>query len=49
MADSITQSDDRQYSPIWSPDGKWIVYEQDHAAMNVGSLRVRAMAEKSST
>ena len=25
----LTVSDDRQYGETWSPDGKWIVYEQD--------------------
>lgn len=25
----LTQSDERQYSAVWSPDGKWIVYQQD--------------------
>ena len=25
----LTVSDDRQSGAIWSPDGKWIVYEQD--------------------
>ena len=25
----LTQSDDRQYSATWSPDSKWIVYQQD--------------------
>lgn len=25
----LLQSDDRQDNPVWSPDGKWIVYQQD--------------------
>ena len=25
----LSQSDDRQSDPMWSPDGKWIVYQQD--------------------
>ena len=25
----LTQSDDRQYGAAWSPDGKWIVFQQD--------------------
>lgn len=25
----LTESDDRQFEAVWSPDGKWIVYEQD--------------------
>ena len=25
----LTVSEDRQYNTVWSPDGKWIVYEQD--------------------
>jgi len=25
----LSESDDRQLSGVWSPDGKWIVYEQD--------------------
>src|SRR5438034_7784246 len=24
----LTQSDDRQFNPAWSPDGKWIVYQR---------------------
>lgn len=27
----LAVSDDRQYAPAWSPDGKWIVWQQDHA------------------
>lgn len=34
----LTQSDERQYSPVWSPDGKWIVYEQDHAGDELWDL-----------
>src|SRR2546430_9184594 len=25
----LAVSDDRQASPVWSPDGKWIAYQQD--------------------
>ena len=25
----LSQSDDRQIDAVWSPDGKWIAYEQD--------------------
>jgi len=25
----LSQSDDRQYSALWSPDGKWILYQSD--------------------
>lgn len=25
----LTESDDRQLGAVWSPDGKWIVFEQD--------------------
>jgi dipeptidyl aminopeptidase/acylaminoacyl peptidase len=25
----LTQSDDREFAATWSPDGKWIVYQQD--------------------
>jgi dipeptidyl aminopeptidase/acylaminoacyl peptidase len=25
----LSQSDDRQFKPAWSPDGRWIVYMQD--------------------
>jgi dipeptidyl aminopeptidase/acylaminoacyl peptidase len=25
----LSESDDRQFGAVWSPDGKWIVYEQD--------------------
>src|SRR5271165_4215061 len=34
----LTQSDDRQYSPVWSPDGQWIVYEQDRAGDELWDL-----------
>jgi len=27
----LTQSDDRQYSAVWSPNGRWIVYQYDIA------------------
>ena len=27
----LAQSDDRQYSETWSPDGKWILFQQDTA------------------
>ena len=27
----LTQSDERQFGATWSPDGKWIVYQQDTA------------------
>ena len=26
----LVQSDDRQQRPVWSPDGKWILWQQDH-------------------
>src|SRR5262245_1993164 len=26
----LTISDDRQAGPVWSPDGKWLAYVQDH-------------------
>jgi dipeptidyl aminopeptidase/acylaminoacyl peptidase len=34
----LTQSDDRQYNPVWSPDAKWIVYQQDHAGDELWDL-----------
>jgi len=34
----LTQSDDRQYNAVWSPDGKWIVYQQDHAGDELWDL-----------
>ena len=34
----MTQSDDRQYGAAWSPDGKWIVYQQDHAGNELWDL-----------
>ena len=46
----LTQSDERQYSPVWSPDGKWIVYEQDHAGDELWDLyATQATAERLST
>jgi len=27
----LAVSDDRQYAPVWSPDSKWIAWQQDHA------------------
>ena len=32
------QSDDLQSHAIWSPDGKWIVYQQDHAGNELHDL-----------
>ncbi len=34
----LTQSDDRQYNPVSSPDGKWIVYQQDRAGDELWDL-----------
>ena len=34
----LTQSDDRQSAATWSPDGKWIVYEQDYAGGEIFDL-----------
>jgi dipeptidyl aminopeptidase/acylaminoacyl peptidase len=34
----LTQSDDRQYRAVWSPNGKWIVYQQDDAGNEVWDL-----------
>jgi len=34
----LTQSDDRQYRAVWSPDGKWIVYQQDQAGNELWDL-----------
>ena len=34
----LTQSDHRQFSAVWSPDGKWIVYQQDHAGDELWDL-----------
>jgi dipeptidyl aminopeptidase/acylaminoacyl peptidase len=34
----LLQSDDRQFYPFWSPDGKWIVYQQDVGGHEVYDL-----------
>jgi dipeptidyl aminopeptidase/acylaminoacyl peptidase len=34
----LTQSDERQLNGIWSPDGKWVVYQQDHAGDELWDL-----------
>ncbi|MGH9524388.1 MAG: S9 family peptidase [Terriglobales bacterium] len=34
----LTQSDDRQENAAWSPDGQWIVYQQDHAGDEMWDL-----------
>ena len=34
----LNQSEDRQYSATWSPDGKWIVYEQDKGGDEIFDL-----------
>jgi dipeptidyl aminopeptidase/acylaminoacyl peptidase len=34
----LTQSDDLQSNAIWSPDGKWIIYQQDHAGNELYDL-----------
>ena len=34
----LTQSDDRQYGAAWSPDGKWIVYQQDRGGNELWDL-----------
>lgn len=34
----LSQSDDREYGAIWSPDGKWIVYEQDRGGGEIYDL-----------
>jgi dipeptidyl aminopeptidase/acylaminoacyl peptidase len=34
----LTQSDDSQSSAVWSPDGKWIAYQQDHAGNELYDL-----------
>lgn len=34
----LTQSDDRQTGAVWSPDGKWIVYQQDHGGDELWDL-----------
>ncbi len=34
----LSQSDDRETAARWSPDGKWIVYEQDHGGGEIYDL-----------
>jgi hypothetical protein len=34
----LTQSDDRQSGAAWSPDGKWIVLEQDYGGAEIFDL-----------
>jgi len=34
----LTVSDDRQLGAIWSPDGKWIVYQQDYGGSEYWDL-----------
>ena len=34
----LTQSDEVQANAVWSPDGKWIVYQQDHAGNELYDL-----------
>jgi dipeptidyl aminopeptidase/acylaminoacyl peptidase len=34
----LAQSDDRQYDATWSPDGKWIVYQQDSGGNELWDL-----------
>lgn len=34
----LLQSDDRQFYPFWSPDGKWIIYQQDVGGHEVYDL-----------
>jgi dipeptidyl aminopeptidase/acylaminoacyl peptidase len=34
----LLQSEDRQFNPFWSPDGKWIVYQQDVGGHEVYDL-----------
>ena len=34
----VIQSDDRQLLATWSPDGKWIVYQQDHGGNELYDL-----------
>jgi len=34
----LLQSDDRQFNPLWSRDGKWVVYQQDVGGHEVYDL-----------
>jgi len=34
----LVQSDDRQFAPFWSPDRKWIIYQQDVGGHEVYDL-----------
>src|SRR5581483_2640597 len=34
----LSQSDDRQYDGLWSPDGHWILYQQDKAGNEMYDL-----------
>jgi hypothetical protein len=47
----LAQSDDRQYSETWSPDGKWILFPAGHCRQrtNGTSSPFRAKAVKRST
>jgi len=37
-ATQLTRSDDRQFDATWSPDGKWIVYQQDVGGAEIWDL-----------
>jgi len=34
----LSESDDRQFGAVWSPDGKWIVFEQDNGGGEIFDL-----------
>jgi Tol biopolymer transport system component len=34
----LTQSDDVQFKAVWSPDGKWIVFQQDYGGNEMYDL-----------
>ena len=35
----LSQSDDRQSDPVWAPNGKWIVYQQDFGGRGLRPIR----------
>jgi dipeptidyl aminopeptidase/acylaminoacyl peptidase len=37
-ATQLTHSDDRQFAATWSPDGKWVVYQQDVGGAEIWDL-----------
>jgi dipeptidyl aminopeptidase/acylaminoacyl peptidase len=40
----LAVSDDRQFTPVWSPDGKWILWQQDRGGNEAYDLYIEAAA-----